>query len=374
MGVSSKPVAAHPIKAVDCAGNPRTVGRAHGEALRPVVADGLERWLTYLGETHLTSPDNYLGDFLASTDYLPAIERWTPTLLEEVRGIAEGADRPFHQILAYSLMDEEWAFAKARHAQAPGCTVACFRGSGDTAPVLAQTMDIPSLHDGTQVVLRIRPPDGPEALVFAYAGMIALNGCNAAGVGVVVNALEVLPSSIRGLPVAFVLRGVLARTSLAGAVEFVRSVPHASGQHYALGGPDGLASLECSANGAVEDAAVNGRVLHTNHPLVCTDLACDPEQSFARSRTRERHAYLLERAPACAACDDVERLLADTSVPVSLAPGRGYMTFGAVSMKLTVPPRLRVAPGPPHGTPFVEVEFSGASQSTVAYNGLHDSA
>ena len=365
MGVSSKPVAAHPIKAVDCAGNPRTVGRAHGEALRPVVADGLERWLTYLGETHLTSPDNYLGDFLASTDYLPAIERWTPALLEEVRGIAEGADRPFHQILAYSLMDEEWAFSKARRTPAPGCTVACFHGAGGV-PTLAQTMDIPSIHDGTQTVLRIRPPDGPEALVFAFAGMIGLFGCNAAGVGVVVNALEVLASSPRGLPVAFVIRGVLERTSLAAAREFIRMVPHAIGQHYAIGGPDGLASFECSATGVVEDTAVDGRVLHTNHPLVCTDLVCDPEPSYARSRTRERHAYLLEQAPTCAACDDVERLLADTSVPVSLAPGRGSMTFGAVSMELTVPPRMRVAPGPPHSTPFVDVQFSSASQSAAA--------
>ena len=58
-------------------------------------------------------------------------------------------------------------------------------------------------------------------------------------------------------------------------------------------------------------------------------------------------------------------MLADTSVPVSLEPGREVMTFGAVSIELSVPPRLRVAPGPPHVTSFVEVQFSEESENRV---------
>jgi len=90
---------------------------------------------------------------------------------------------------------------------------------------------------------------------------------------------------------------------------------------------------------------------------VSTDLVGDPEPAFARSRTRERYAYLCEVGPTLDGQAAVERVLADTSIPVSLAPGTGFMTFGAISMELTAPPRLRVAPGPPHCTPFVEVPF-----------------
>jgi len=192
--------------------------------------------------------------------------------------------------------------------------------------------------------------------------MIALNGCNDAGIGVVVNNLEMLPSSTRGLPVAFVIRGLLERTSLKEASAFLRDAPHAIGQHYALGSPEGFASFECSARGVIQDSTTE-RVLHTNHPLLAVDCVGDPEAAYVRSRTRERYAFLLDRVSESEEVDRavVEDVLADTSVPVSLTPGRGVMTFGAVCIELSVPPRMRVAPGPPHQTPFVEVQFSGVS-------------
>ncbi len=222
---------------------------------------------------------------------------------------------------------------------------------------MAQTMDIPSLHDGTQAVLSLRPEEGLDTLVFTYAGMIGLNGCNEAGIGVVVNNLEMLPASIRGLPVACVVRGILEQSTLESATAFLHEVPHAIGQHYAVGSSAGFASLEGSAGGVVPSPADADRLLHTNHPLVSTDLVGDPEPAFARSRTRERYAYLCKVGPTLDGQAAVERVLANTSVPVSLAPGAEFMTFGAVSMELTVPPRFRVAPGPPHCTPFVEVPF-----------------
>jgi hypothetical protein len=108
-------------------------------------------------------------------------------------------------------------------------------------------MDIGSIYNGAQAVLHIQPDDAPEGLVFTFAGMIGLHGCNAAGVGVVVNNLAMLPHAAHGLPVAAVMRGILAQHSLEDAAAFVRSVPHASGQHYAVGSPEGLISFECSA-------------------------------------------------------------------------------------------------------------------------------
>ena len=282
------------LPVVDAAGTPRERGRAHGEALRPLIGAGIDRWAAELGTAHGLDPDDYLRDFLGSTGYLAAAEAWTPDLLDEVRGIADGAHLPFERVAAYNLLDEEWAYARWRRSgtAAPGCTVAGLRQAATGIPVLAQTMDIPSLHDGTQAVLRLASDDGPTALAFTYAGMIGLNGCNEAGVAVVVNNLAMLPSSTLGLPVAFVVRGVLGHATLAAAATFLRGVPHATGQHYAVGGPEGFVSLECSASGVTEDAAAGDRVLHTNHPLVSADLVGDPESLYVGSRTRERYAYL----------------------------------------------------------------------------------
>lgn len=350
-------IATRSLSVVECAGTARDRGRAHGEELRWLIREGIDRWTASIASTQGGDPDRYLTDFLASTGYLATITAWTPALLDEIHGIAEGADQPFERVMVYNLLDEEWAHAKARRHPAPACTVACVRPGGGSAPVMAQTMDIPSLHDGTQAVLRLQPEEGLEALVFTYAGMIGLNGCNEAGVGVVVNNLEMLSTSPHGLPVACIVRGVLEQTTLEAATAFLHEVPHAIGQHYAIGSPEGFASLEGSAGGVIPNPVEADRLLHTNHPLVSTDLVGDPEPAFARSRTRERYAYLCEVGPTLDGQAAVEQVLVDTSVPVSLAPGSGFMTFGAISMELTVPPRLRVAPGPPHDTPFVEVPF-----------------
>lgn len=347
------------LRVVDAAGAPRDLGRAHGEDLREDIAGGLGRWLDRIERRHGLDPDAYLTRFLAETDYLPAIRRWTPALLDEIEGIAEGAGQPFTRVFAFNLLDEEWEFDKRRAAQAPGCTVACLRDGGAGAPVLAQTMDIPALHDGTQAALRLRSDDAPHAVVFTYAGMIGLNGCNADGVGAVVNNLEVLPSSPSGLPVACVFRGILACRTLADAASFVSSIPHATGQHYAIGGPDGIRAFEGWGNGVAAVPADGDRYLHANHPLAADDLRGDPERAYAGSRTRERYAHVAAHAPAASDRNGVQVLLSDATTPVSMANrGEGSMTFGAIAMELTVPPSVRIAPGPPHETAWQDVGWA----------------
>ncbi len=202
------------LPVVTCAGSAGERGERHGEALRGLIADGLGRWAESIASTHGLGPDVYIPGFVQGTDFLPAIRRWTPGLLVEIEGIARGSAQPWEWIYAYNLLDEEWTWASERKAgTAPGCSVAGFAPDGGT-PLLAQTMDIPNIHDGTQAVLRIEPENSPAALVFTRAGMIGLTGCNEDGLAVVVNNLDMLPASRTGLPVAFVIRGILERQTL----------------------------------------------------------------------------------------------------------------------------------------------------------------
>jgi hypothetical protein len=53
-----------------------------------------------------------------------------------------------------------------------------------------------------------------------------------------------------------------------------------------------------------------------------------------------------------------EATLQDWSGPISLSSEGTFMTFGAVAIELSVPPTMRVAPGPPHETPFETIAFS----------------
>src|SRR5689334_4823686 len=136
------------VPVIDCTGLPVVRGERHGETLRQEIAAGLGRWAEVIAAARHVDPDGYIREFVHGTDFLPAIRRWTPELLEEVKGIARGAGQPWEWIHAYILLDEEWTWARERKtAAAPGCTVAAF-APADGTPLLAQTMDIDSFHDG----------------------------------------------------------------------------------------------------------------------------------------------------------------------------------------------------------------------------------
>ncbi len=337
------------LRIVDCAPEPQAIGLAHGESCRDLIVDGVGRWAAGIEARAGESADAYLGRFLDGSGFLRMAEEHAPGPTTELKAIAEGANQPLDRILAYNLMDEEWTFARddaglRAAGPAPGCT-AISLGTW----VIGQTMDIPSVHDGTQVALRIRPDDGPDQTVFSAAGMIGLNGANAAGVGVVVNSLAQLPSSRQGLPVSLVVRGILGRSTAAAAAAFVESVPHATGQHYLIGDGRETISLEAAANG-VRRVPVGERYVHANHPLVNLERGPDADEMERRSNTHARH----ERAEALIGggldAATVEVALADRKTPISCARDRGFMTFGGTSISWDGdgPPTVRIAPGPPH--------------------------
>jgi isopenicillin-N N-acyltransferase like protein len=350
------------LPVVTCTGSPAELGEQHGEALRGLIAEGLDRWADCIASTHGVAPDTYITGFVEGTDFLPAIRRWTPGLLDEIEGIARGSAQPWDWIYAYNLLDEEWTWASQRKAgTAPGCTVAGFAPDSGT-PLLAQTMDIPNVHDGTQAVLRIEPEDSAAALIFTHAGMISLTGCNEDGLAVVVNNLDMLPASPTGLPVAFVIRGILERRTLADAVDFVSQVAHATGQHYGIAAPEGLASVEAWATGVAVSTESGTRLLHTNHPLYTDETVGDPESRYQRSRTRQRLDYLEREAGPSRDVLGLQELLSDCSVPISLGAERPSMTFGAVVYECSQPARMWVTPGPPHVHAFRQVEWSSTRE------------
>jgi hypothetical protein len=338
---------------IECRGDGRTRGRAQGEALRAQIADAFERWAEHTAQATGMHPDAYVEALLADTDFVPAIARHTPDLLEEVRGIAEGSGMPLDNVLAYNLMDEQWWHQESLvggHA----CSLVAVPADGEHAGLVAQNMDLPDWMDGAQAVVHHQTPAG-EALVLTAAGMIGLTGVNSDGVGVCVNTLAMLHHSTDGLPVAFAMRGALERGSAADALAFLRATPHASGQHYAVVGRDGAAGLECSAAGAVESAS-GERFCHTNHPLRSEDVdhMADRPTGTADSRTRQKR---LERsAGTIASAGDCKRLLSDREAPLSVhaSADEPWTTFGSVVYELGQPVRAWVAPGPPDDTPYSE--------------------
>ncbi len=370
---------------IELFGSPLERGRIYGEVARELINEIVESWREDLGKfgqnsttTKSLNADEYLTQFLSQTQYLNSIEQWAPQLLEEVKGIAEASGQTFDNIMGLQLMDEEWIFGCLRRLVRPATKCTAFGAPSQAGGVsyAGQNMDIGSWVDGKQVLLRIMPnvmPDGretPEALVFSMAGALGLNGFNAAGLGLTCNTLPQLTHSVEGLPVMFIVRSILGCSTIDQAEQFLRTIKHASGQNYILSSQGDMRCFECCGSSIVRyvPEEFEGRIFHTNGPLVSTDFYDVPEWSITQTASSEaRYASICNRlgnVSQSLTLDDAKAALSahdDRDNPVSRNTNYEGSSVGFTvgSSIYEIGPTLlyHFASGPPCETDFKVFEF-----------------
>src|SRR4051794_8954372 len=187
---------------IEMEGGPRERGLAYGETARPLIAEAAERWQQDAG-ADAAALEHAL---VHANGFRAAARRWAPALVDEVDAIAVGSGIDGDRIWALNLLDEGWWM---RHSDqvSSACSGFAVSPAGSGRTLLAQNMDLPTWVDGLLVLLDIGPGgDAVRVLAPAYAGIVATNACNSAGLGLCVNSLGQLPTSSSGLPVAFVIR------------------------------------------------------------------------------------------------------------------------------------------------------------------------
>ncbi len=348
-------------------GTPYERGKIHGRSLKPEIQELVKRWKADLEKKYSVPAETFIKKFLEASDFRPAIERWTPGLLYEVLGIADGAGVDFETMYAYQLVDESWVmgpdlgFAK--------CTTIAAKKRGRTPAFVSQTLDIPTFYHGFQTVLRIEGNDQePDALVYTFPGIVALNGMNDRSVAVCVNAVTQMAYSVTGLPVAFTIRGILRQKSFEDAVRFLEEIEPAAPQNYMIGGGDKASSFERSARKMVEFLPFAGAefTYHTNHPLVNDDF--NPKFTEA---LKKRGMSLGEFQARCPRFRFLGQTFKDNAAVIDLAVLKQVYshresrinnpsTYGCTVMLLGEHPELHIAPGRPDEVPFEVVGFEPA--------------
>lgn len=354
-------------------GSPYERGLAHGETLRRQIHEVIGLWKGELAHMYQMDADQAIARFMRGTDFAPAIRRWTPDLLDEIQGIAAGAEVDWETMLAFQLLDEMWSNEDVIFAE--HCSSLGIPAQASEPAYVAQNVDVESFRDGFQVLLHIKHADSDlESFVLTTAGLIGFNGLNNRSVGICCNALVPLRGCCDGLPVACIVRGVLQQRTAQEAVTFLQAVRHASGQNYIVGGRDGVVDLECSANLLVpfEPSGPRGIVWHTNHPLVNGDYNVwyEPESnpflpnSSARYQSLERR---LAHPPQGTRLDQIGEILTSKDSaenPICGSKGEdevytrlGMFTFASTIMALGDEPALHVSFGPPDIAPYRRFEF-----------------
>ena len=156
---------------IDAAGSPYEVGRAHGMAVAGMVRAEVEARLGGRDQDavlrHVAGVEAFLNG-------------WAPHLLDEVRGIADGAG-----IDRRAALWLQWGMA-APEARQEECTAFAVgpEFTGDGTVYAGQTKDTGPGANERSIVLRARPAGRPAILSFSYAGHLAQIGISSTGVSV----------------------------------------------------------------------------------------------------------------------------------------------------------------------------------------------
>ena len=356
-----------PILVANLSGEGYALGLQHGQFFKKEIALLVAKWKANVEKDLKQPADSILRAFFDYAHFDEAIKKWTPELYEEVRGIADGSGQSFHDIMVQSLLDEFWVWQDANQHHCSGIGVPARNGK---PAYIAQNMDLEAYTEGFQVLLHLEATDkNPEQYILTYPGCIALNGLNEAGVGACMNTLMQLKAKAMGLPVAFIVRGILNHTKRDDVLQFIQNVPHASGQNYILGIRDEVFDFEASANKVVrfDPQNANGTVYHTNHPLANDDLKDkykNPERGNSGIRLTSVQGRI-QNLPVVKDEDLMATLRAkdDPKNPVCRAFDQRGGTFASVVMNL-VNPHLQIAAGPPDKSEYYSMGFSSQKYRT----------
>jgi isopenicillin-N N-acyltransferase like protein len=251
-------------------GTPYENGFQHGAIMKNRIIKLIRLWRKDIEDNYQIPADEFIKMFLDSSDYISAIKKWTPDLLEEIKGISAGSGIDFKTIFAFQLTDEIWTNARLINIPHHCTSVGINNYKKDGSPnYIAQNIDITPFYHGFEILLDIKDKNTDSSiLVTTFVGYIGANGLNK-NIGITENSLSDLKSSLDGLPVCCVARGVLGKHSFKDAVNFIKAIKHASGQNYILGSKHDIISLECASDLITEYWPDSSRnyTFHANRPL-----------------------------------------------------------------------------------------------------------
>ncbi len=340
------------------------VGFQHGNLLKSEIIESVETWKNELKKEYKLEPNEFIQLFIDSTDYITAIKKWTPDLLEELKGISDGSEIELKTILVYNFIDEIWSNFPLINPR-DHCTALAVNNidKKDSAIFLGGNIDYFQEHC---YLLDIEKTGMKRILTPTLPGYLGANGQNHK-FGITVNTLMDLNGSFDGLPVACVVRGALMQDNFESAVTFLNEIKHGSGQNYTLANNNKILSLECSANSKniywpnPEDKKYT---YHTNHSKTNKDftdrvIKWVTEELNQDVYTWEYHCDRLqslhERISSNSNLEDIKSALSSKDYKEPICKKETwYSTIMEFRKNET---RLLIAPGRPDSTDYITINI-----------------
>ncbi|WP_338881259.1 C45 family peptidase [Achromobacter veterisilvae] len=368
---------------VSVSGSPEARGRSYGQQ----AADRVRKSAAMYGQTLVDLGYDAMARTQLIASFAREIESFAPHYLEEMRGIAAGADVPFEDIVMVNARTEVIAKARAEKKKAAelepgdGCTGALIlpTRSANGRLIHGQNWDWRAECAETAIVLRVRNDNGPDILTFVEAGGLARSGLNSAGVSITANYLE-SDRDFRqlGVPLSLIRRKVLEQEHFALAIKAVATTPKSCSNNIMIGMAAGFGvDYECTTDEAFPIyPGSDDLIVHANHwvsevalgKLRDTGRASTPESAYRDWRVRR----LLNEKQQLTREDLKRALFDDFGTPYSVCrpprPGSHDNLSATVAMVIMEPAAglMEVAPLPALSRSFTRYSLNAEPELLAA--------
>jgi isopenicillin-N N-acyltransferase-like protein len=197
--------------------------------------------------------------------YLPAVEKYAPEIVEEMKGIASGANVELEDILLINIMYEI-----SMPSIMGGCTAFAAAGeaTADGEVIAGQNFDAVDHGEESIIILKMNPAQGPRILSMAPIGSLGLIGFNSAGLSFNLNLLKnkdaLTPTG--GVPTHIILRKLFMCENIGQAITMIGSAEGRAAKNYLLTDEKGdIIDVETTKDDLDIQYPERGMLTHANH-------------------------------------------------------------------------------------------------------------
>jgi len=295
---------------IKVSGSHREIGHQIGEACREQVRHSINNARSLLSETYDELQLTWEGAQIQSHKYMPFAEEHYPKYVEEMKGIAEGANVPYDDVAGLYAM--EAVTTDALHLTK--CTSFAVNQihTANQHVLIAHNEDWVPEDEPDVYMVHACPDHEPPFLAMSYGGLLPNIGINALGIAQCCDT--VYPTDIRiGIPRVVVARAVLGARNLSQAIHHMVAPQRAAGYNHLLAHESGeLYNVEVSARRFALLYAEDGFQVHTNHYLdYQMSLIEDEPDELISSRVRYARALSMIKQTQLHTVESLQRIQRD---------------------------------------------------------------
>jgi len=248
------------LKIIEVGGSPYDMGFQYGAAC-PEIREVLAETRQMFG-----GPDrarDLIQEYVPK--YLPAVETYAPEILEEMKGMAAGADVMLEDIMFLNI-----TYEISTPSVMGGCTAFAAAGgaTADGTVLAGQNFDYIEPWSKYLVALKMNPSNSPAFLAVTAAGCLGLFGLNSAGISLNLNLLKdknsLTPSG--GVPTHVILRKILSCESIGEAIAAIGSAEGRAAKNYLVTDERGdIIDIETTTTDLDIQYPERGILTHANH-------------------------------------------------------------------------------------------------------------